>query len=79
MRNNNFKPTPRTREPEKAWAERVTEPGAKIPRNQADSWFVEANSPRKARVLLTAPDTAPAMRAKRAEVAANGYEGFALQ
>jgi len=26
--------------------------------------------------LLTAPDTAPAMRAKRAEVTANGYEGF---
>ena len=35
--------------------------------------------PGKARVLLTAPDTAPVMRAKRAAVAANGYEGFTLE
>ena len=45
---------------------------------QADSWFVGANIPGKARVLLTSPDTAPVMRAKRAEVAENGYEGFEL-
>lgn len=35
--------------------------------------------PGKARFLLTSPDSAPVMRAKRAEVAANGYEGFLLQ
>jgi hypothetical protein len=39
---------------------------------------VGANIPGKARFLLTSPDTAPAMRAKRAEVAAKGYEGFEL-
>jgi hypothetical protein len=33
----------------------------------------------KARVLLNNPDTAPEMRAKQAEVAAKGYEGFVLQ
>jgi cyclohexanone monooxygenase len=45
----------------------------------ADSWFVGANIPGKARALLTSPDSAPVMRAKRDEVAANGYEGFALE
>ncbi len=45
----------------------------------ADFWFVEANIPGKARALLTAPDAAPVMQAKRAGVAANGYEGFLLQ
>ena len=34
---------------------------------------------RQARFLLTSPDSAPVMRAKRAEVAAKGYEGFLLQ
>lgn len=55
------------------------EAGAKILRTQANSWFVGANIPGKTRVLFTSPDTAPVMRAKRAEVAANGYEGFLLQ
>ena len=38
-----------------------------------------ANIPGKARALLTAPDSARVMRAKRADVAANDYEGFNLQ
>ena len=79
VRDNNFKRMSATLEAENAWVDHVNEAGAKILRTQADSWFVGANIPGKARVLLTAPDTAPAMRAKRAEVAANGYEGFALQ
>ena len=69
-------PTP---EAEDAWVRHIAEDGAKILRTQANSWFVGANIPGKARVLLTAPDTAPAMRAKRAAVAANGYEGFTLE
>jgi hypothetical protein len=40
---------------------------------------VGANIPGKARFLLTSPDSAPVMRAKRAEVAAKGYAGFLLQ
>ena len=67
-----------TKQAEDDWVEHMKEGGAKILRTQADSWFVGANIPGKARVLLTAPDTAPAMRAKRAEVAANGYQGFSL-
>ena len=67
-----------TKQAEEDWVQHMREGGEKILRTQADSWFVGANIPGKARVLLTAPDTAPVMRAKRAEVAANGYEGFTL-
>ena len=66
-------------EAENEWVDHVNEEGAKILRSQADSWFVGANIPGKARALLTSPDTAPIMRAKRADVAAKGYEGFQLK
>ena len=79
VRANQFTRISATLEAEDAWVNHVNEAGAKILRTQANSWFVGANIPGKARVLLTAPDTAPAMRAKRAEVVANGYEGFLLQ
>ncbi|MDA0264883.1 MAG: NAD(P)/FAD-dependent oxidoreductase [Chloroflexi bacterium] len=68
-----------TVEAEDAWVQHVNEDGAKVLRTQANSWFVGANIPGKARVLLTAPDTAPVMRAKRNAVSANGYEGFILE
>ena len=68
-----------TLEAEDAWVDHVNDAGAKILRTQANSWFVGANIPGKARVLLTSPDSAPVTRAKRAEVAAKGYEGFLLQ
>ena len=79
VRENGFTRISATPEAEAEWTKHVAEAGAKILRTQADSWFVGANIPGKARVLLTSPDTAPVMRAKRAEVAANGYEGFLLQ
>ena len=79
VRDNKFQRITPTLEAEDAWVKHVNEDGAKILRTQADSWFVGANIPGKARALLTAPDSAPAMRAKRAEVAANGYEGFILE
>lgn len=79
IRDNHLQRITPTLEAEDAWVKHVNEDGAKILRTQANSWFVGANIPGKARVLLTAPDTAPAMRAKRAEVAANGYEGFILE
>ena len=68
-----------TRQAEDDWVRHIAEDGAKILRTQANSWFVGANIPGKARVLLTAPDTAPVMRAKRAAVRDNGYEGFVLK
>src|SRR5499433_943576 len=68
-----------TPEAEEAWRAHVAEVGATLLRTKANSWFVGANIPGKARFLLGSPDSAPVMRAKRAEVAAKGYEGFVLQ
>jgi len=79
VREHQFTRIAPTPEAEAAWTQHVAEAGAKILRTQADSWFVGANIPGKARFLLTSPDSAPVMRAKRAEVAANGYAGFLLQ
>ena len=75
-RYGRISPTP---EAEEAWTKHVNEAGAKLLRTQADNWFVGANIPGKARALLVSPDSAPVMRAKRAEAAANGYEGFLLK
>jgi cation diffusion facilitator CzcD-associated flavoprotein CzcO len=79
VRDHQFTRIAATPQAEEAWTKHVAEAGANTLRTQADSWFVGANIPGKARVLLISPDSAPAMRAKRAEVAANGYEGFLLQ
>jgi cation diffusion facilitator CzcD-associated flavoprotein CzcO len=79
MRENEFTRISATPEAEEAWVQHVAEVGANLLRTKAASWFVGANIPGKARVLLGSPETAPVMRTKRAEVAANGYEGFLLQ
>ena len=79
VRDNGYQSIAATLEAEDAWVDHVNEDGAKVLRTQANSWFVGANIPGKARVLLTAPDSAPVMRAKRLEAAANGYEGFVLK
>ena len=79
VRDNEYARISPTLEAEDEWVRHVNEEGAKLLRSQADSWFVGANIPGKARALLTAPDSAPAMRARRAEVATNGYQGFALE
>jgi len=47
-----------TQQSEDDWTQHVIEGGEKILRSQANSWFVGANIPGKARFLLTAPDTA---------------------
>ena len=74
-----YRSPPISPQAEDAWVEYVAKGTAGSLRTKANSWFVGANIPGKARVLLTAPDTAPAMRAKRAEVVANGYEGFHIE
>ena len=68
-----------TPQAEEAWTQHAAELAAGSIRMKADSWFVGANIPGKARVLLLYPDSAPSYRAKCAEVAANGYEGFLLR
>ncbi len=79
LRENEFTRISATAQAEDAWVEYVAEASANLLRTKANSWFVGANIPGKARVLLGSPDSAPVARAKRAEVAANGYEGFLLQ
>ena len=79
VRDNGFHCIQPTQGAEENWTQHMIEGGQNILRTQADSWFVGANIPGKARFLLTAPDSAPAMRARRAEVVANGYEGFNLE
>ena len=79
VRENEYVRISPTLEAEDEWVNHVNEEGSKILRSQANSWFVGANIPGKARALLTSPDTAPVMRAKRADVAAKGYEGFLLE
>ena len=66
-------------EAEDEWVDIVNEAGAKSLRTMADSWYVGGNIPGKPRAYLASPYTAPGMRAKRAEVAASGYEGFILK
>lgn len=79
VRDNEYLRIAPTLEAEDEWVEHVNEEGSKILRSQANSWYVGANIPGKARALLTSPDTAPIMRAKRTDVAARGYEGFLLE
>ena len=79
VRVNEFTRISPTLQAEDDWVSHVNKEGDKLLRSKADSWFVGANIPGKARALLTAPDSAPVMRAKRAKVVANGYEGFLLE
>ncbi len=79
VRDNGYTRISATLEAEDEWVKHVNEAGAKHIRTQANSWFVGANIPGKPRALLSSPDTAPVMRAKRNAAAANGYEGFILQ
>ncbi len=79
VRDNGYQRLQPTQQSEDEWTQHMIDGGEKILRTQADNWFVGANIPGKPRFLLTAPDTAPVMRAKRAEVASSGYEGFSLE
>ena len=78
VRDNGYHCIQPTQLAEDDWTQHMIDGGENILRTQADNWFVGANIPGKARFLLTAPDTAPVMRARRAEVASGGYTGFNL-
>ena len=80
MRDKGFARISASPQAEKAWTEHIAELSVGSLRTQAKTnWFVGTNIPGKAHALLLYPDSAPAYRAKCAEVAANGYEGFLLQ
>ena len=68
-----------TPEAEDAWVAHTTEVGSRTLLSSANGWFVGGNIEGKARAFLLYANPAPAYRAKCAEVAAKGYEGFVLQ
>ena len=76
--DNGFKEIEVTREAEDKWVAHVNEVahGTLYPR--AASWYMGANIPGKPRVFLPYIGGIPAYRAICNEVAAKGYEGFAL-
>src|SRR5262249_47681712 len=67
-----------TAEAEDAWVAHVNEVGNFTVFPLADSWYVGANVPGKPRTLMPYLGGVGAYRAKCAEVAAKGYEGFTL-
>ena len=79
LRDHGHRRIEATPQAEEEWTRHFAQLAAGSIRTKADSWFVGANIPGKARVLLLYPDSAPSYRARCAEVAANGYEGFRLQ
>jgi cation diffusion facilitator CzcD-associated flavoprotein CzcO len=64
---------------EEKWVAHVNEVGSQTLLSGTKSWFVGDNIPGKAHAILLYANTAPAFRAKVAEVAGKGYEGFLLQ
>ena len=67
-----------TVEAEQAWGEHVNEVGNQTLFPLADSWYLGANVPGKPRVILPYLGGFRAYSQKCQEVAAKGYEGFAL-
>jgi cation diffusion facilitator CzcD-associated flavoprotein CzcO len=79
MREKGFariEPTPQAVE---AWVAHAAEMASHTLLSDAKSWFMGSNIPGKKRALLLYANTAPNYRKKCDEVAANGYEEFALE
>jgi cation diffusion facilitator CzcD-associated flavoprotein CzcO len=68
-----------TPEAEAGWVQHVADVGALTLFPQADSWYMGANVPGKARVFLPYLGGVGVYRDLCADVAAKGYEGFALR
>jgi cyclohexanone monooxygenase len=64
---------------EDRWVEHVNEVADQTLFPRADSWYVGANVPGKARVFMPYLGGLGNYRMRCAEVAARGYEGFVLQ
>jgi cyclohexanone monooxygenase len=67
-----------TDEAEDAWVEHVEEVGNMTLYPTADSWYMGSNVPGKPRVFMAYIGGVGVYRQKCDEVAANGYEGYAL-
>jgi cation diffusion facilitator CzcD-associated flavoprotein CzcO len=79
MREKGYARIAPTREAEEAWVAHAAELASHTLLSDAKSWFMGSNIPGKKRALLLYADSAPNYRAKCAEVAAKGYEGFVLE
>jgi cation diffusion facilitator CzcD-associated flavoprotein CzcO len=78
MRGNGFGVIEATPEAEAGWVQHVAEVGALTLFPTADSWYMGANVPGKARVFLPYLGGVGTYRELCDGVATNGYQGFAL-
>jgi hypothetical protein len=79
VRENGYSRIAATPDAEDEWVAHTNEVGSRTLLSSANGWFVGGNIQGKARAFLLYAKPAPAYRAKCAEVAAKGYEGFVLQ
>jgi cation diffusion facilitator CzcD-associated flavoprotein CzcO len=79
VRKNGYSRIAPTSQAEDLWVAHVNELGSQTLLSGTKSWFVGGNIPGKANAILLYANTAPAYRAKCAETAARGYEGFVLE
>ncbi len=79
VRENGYSRIAATPQAEDEWVAHTNEVGSRTLLSSANGWFVGGNIEGKARAFLLYANPAPAYRAKCAEVAAKGYEGFVLQ
>ena len=79
LREKNYSRIAPSTAAEEGWVKHVNEVGSQTLLSGTKSWFVGDNIPGKAHAILLYANTAPAFRAKCAEVAAKDYEGFELQ
>jgi cation diffusion facilitator CzcD-associated flavoprotein CzcO len=78
MRVHSYTSVAATDEAEQGWTNHIDEISSMFLFTKVDSWFtgINRNLPAKQRHVVVYPGGAPAYRARCAEVAANGYEGF---
>ena len=79
MRSHGFTRIESSRDAEKEWSAHVNEVGAATLFPKANSWYMGANVPGKARQIMFYAGGQPAYFGKLREVAEAGYEGFELR
>jgi cyclohexanone monooxygenase len=79
LRSRGLRTIEPTDEAQAAWVEHVRDVGERTLYPQANSWYVGANVPGKPRIFMPYIGGVPVYRRRCEEIAANGYEGFALR
>ena len=78
MRDNGLAAMEATKPAEDKWVDHVNEVAYTTLYPQANSWYMGANIPGKPRIFMPYIGGVPVYRQNCDEVAAKGYEGFAL-